>query len=426
MLDALDDSTRLYDVAGGSMRHAPDPRTIGTALVSLLSDLTAEAPVLVAVDDVQWLDRPGARALEFAVRRLEDHAVVVLATLRVEEASADVGLLSALSPERVRRTRLGPIGTGALYEIVRDTLGQALTRPLLGRIGRASGGNPFYALEIARAWRRRTLRPPGWRCRLPRTCESLCRGGLRRLPASTRSELFELSALGRPTIERVDEAALEPAVVAGVVSVRADGRVEFSHPLFAGAVYERASGGRRRELHRELAERVADPEERARHLALAAGHFHPSSTASISRRPQSHQIADDNIAGNICGGPFCGPDPIEQAQGPGIAIESAFPGTTVTDDRITSNDVGVYQVASPDCCEIADNVLTNNRFFGIVIQDGDGTRAVTRSAAGRSASVWWPTRWTRPGSCAATGSRERAQHRCARSSAPAGLRPRRL
>ncbi|MGB0092041.1 MAG: right-handed parallel beta-helix repeat-containing protein [Solirubrobacteraceae bacterium] len=85
------------------------------------------------------------------------------------------------------------------------------------------------------------------------------------------------------------------------------------------------------------------------------------------------RIADNNIAGNICGGPFCGPDPIEQIQGAGIVIESAFPGTTVTNNRITSNDVGVYQIASPDCCEIAGNALTNNRFFGIVIQDGDGT-----------------------------------------------------
>ena len=248
----------------------PDPRTIGTALVSLLSGLTAEAPVLVAVDDVQWLDRPSARALEFAVRRLEDHPVIALATLRAGEPSADVGLLSALSPERVRRIRLGPIGTGALYEILRDTLGEALTRPLLGRIEQASGGNPFYALEIARALGGSVRPRSGAALPIPEDVRALVGRRLRRLPASTRSQLFELSALGRPTIQLVDEAALEPAVAAGVVSVRPDGRVEFSHPLFAGAVYERASRGRRRELHRGLADRSVDPEERARHLALAA------------------------------------------------------------------------------------------------------------------------------------------------------------
>jgi DNA-binding CsgD family transcriptional regulator len=248
----------------------PDPRTIGTALVSLLSDLASEAPALLAIDDVQWLDRPSARALEFAVRRLEDHPVAVLMTVRVDEAGGDVGLLSALSPERVRRTRLGPLSTGAIYEIVRDTLGQRLTRPLLGRIEQASGGNPFYALEIARALGALDAAPAGGALPIPEDVRELVSRRLRRLPPSTHSQLFKLSALGRPTIELVDEAALEPAIVAGVVSVRPDGRVEFAHPLFAGAVYERASRGRRRQLHRELGGRVTNPEERARHLALAA------------------------------------------------------------------------------------------------------------------------------------------------------------
>jgi DNA-binding CsgD family transcriptional regulator len=266
--------------------RAPDPRTIGTALVSLLSDLTARSPVLVAVDDVQWLDRPTARALEFAARRVEDRPVIVLVTLRVDEASAAAGLLSALSPERVRRIRLGPIGTAALYEIVRDTLGQALTRPLLTRIERASEGNPFYALEIARAVSASDSAPSGDALPVPDDVRELVSRRLRRLPASTRSELFELSALGRPTVQLVDEAALEPAVGAGVVSIRPDGRVEFSHPLFAGAVYQRASGGRRRELHRQLAERLADPEERARHLALAAEDPSEEIAAALDRGAQ--------------------------------------------------------------------------------------------------------------------------------------------
>src|SRR5436305_13075292 len=131
--------------------RTPDPGTIGTALVSLLTELSSEVPVLLAIDDVQWLDRPSARALEFAVRRLEDHPVAVLATLRADEAGREVALLSALSSQRVRRVRLCPLDTGAIYEIVRDTLGRALARPLLARIEQASGGNPFYSLEIARA-----------------------------------------------------------------------------------------------------------------------------------------------------------------------------------------------------------------------------------------------------------------------------------
>jgi DNA-binding CsgD family transcriptional regulator len=247
----------------------PDPRTIGTALVSLLTGMVSETPVLLAVDDLQWLDRPTARALEFAVRRLEDRPVVVLVTIRVGEARTEVGLLSAVSAERVWRSRLGPLGTAAIYEIVRDTLGQALTRPLLGRIERASRGNPFYALEIARALGSAGPPASGDALPIPEDIRGLVARRLQRLPRPTRAELLKLSALGQPTVELVDEAALEPAVAVDVVRIRPDGRVEFTHPLFAGAVYERAPRQRRQRLHRELAELVSDPEKQARHLALA-------------------------------------------------------------------------------------------------------------------------------------------------------------
>lgn len=249
----------------------PEPRTIGTALVSLLTGLASGAPVLLAIDDVQWLDRPTAGALEFALRRLEDHPVLVLVTLRAGEPPEGVGLVSSLSTERVWRSRLEPLGAGALYEIVRDTLGEALTRPLLGRIERASGGNPFYALEIARALGAAGPSSAGDALPIPEDTRDLVGRRLQRLPARTRSELLKLSALGQPAVDVVDEAALEPALAAEVIRVRPDGRLEFSHPLFAGAVYETASRGRRRELHRRLAELATDPEERARHLALAGG-----------------------------------------------------------------------------------------------------------------------------------------------------------
>ena len=68
----------------------------------------------------------------------------------------------------------------------------------------------------------------------------------------------------------LDAEALGPAEESGLVTVADNGGVRFSHPLVASAVYESASAGRRRRVHRTLAERVADPEEHARHLALAA------------------------------------------------------------------------------------------------------------------------------------------------------------
>ena len=85
------------------------------------------------------------------------------------------------------------------------------------------------------------------------------------------------------------------------------------------------------------------------------------------------RLVDNRITGDVCGGPFCGPDPIEQAQGAGILLQSTVPGTTVVGNRIAGSDVGVYDVDSPGCCAIAANRLSDNRWFGIVIQDGDGS-----------------------------------------------------
>ena len=251
--------------AGG----APDPRAIGTAIVSLLRNLSAASPVLLALDDLQWLDRPTVRALEFALRRVEDCPLAVLATVRLGEKGSRVPLLSGVTLDRVRRVRLGALSLGALYEVVKDQLGQPLTRPLLGGIGRASGGNPFYALEIARALRAQGPLASGEALPIPEDMRELVARRLRCLPRGTCDELLTASALAKPTVALAGLSELEPAVDADIVRIDEDGGVEFSHPLFAGAVYRRASRERRRKLHGELAERVTDVEERARHLALA-------------------------------------------------------------------------------------------------------------------------------------------------------------
>src|SRR3954447_22353534 len=107
-----------------------DPRAIGTGLASLLSGLAARGPLLLAIDDVQWLDRPTVRALEFALRRLESAQLGVLVTPPPNEPGDSAGLLAAVPAERTRRARLGPLGTEALYEILHEHLDRPLTRPL--------------------------------------------------------------------------------------------------------------------------------------------------------------------------------------------------------------------------------------------------------------------------------------------------------
>jgi parallel beta-helix repeat protein len=95
------------------------------------------------------------------------------------------------------------------------------------------------------------------------------------------------------------------------------------------------------------------------------------------------RVTGNTVSGGVCTIPGCGSDPISQFQSMGILVAVAPTGTTVADNHISGNDVGIYQIASPDCCTISENSLDHNRFFGIVIQDGDGTTSQNSITGGQ-------------------------------------------
>jgi DNA-binding CsgD family transcriptional regulator len=247
----------------------PPPQAIGTGVVAVLSALGDVGPVLVAIDDVQWLDRPTVTSLAFALRRLEAQPLTVLATVRTGDPRGWSESFDRVASERVRRIRLGPLSLGALYEVLRPRLGRSLTRPLLGSIETASRGNPFYALELARTIEAGKPGAGVW-LPVPDDTSELVARRLRRLPRRTRDALLRASALVQPTTRTIDAASLQPAVDAEIARVHDDGRVEFAHPLFAAAVYAGAPQEARRRLHRELASISTDVEAQARHLSLAS------------------------------------------------------------------------------------------------------------------------------------------------------------
>jgi hypothetical protein len=86
----------------------------------------------------------------------------------------------------------------------------------------------------------------------------------------------------------------------------------------------------------------------------------------------SATVVGNRIVGNVCGGPPCGPDPINQAQGNGVIVLGPRGPVEISRNSLADNDVGIYQVVAAGCCRIADNHLERSRYFGIVIQDGDG------------------------------------------------------
>jgi DNA-binding CsgD family transcriptional regulator len=257
---------------------APDQRAVAVAFFNLLGALGASDPVLVAVDDVQWLDAASAGVLGYAARRLREQRVGLLLTERsVGAAGLPLELDRALVRERLASVRVGPLTLGAIGVLLRRQLGFAPSRPILLRIHETAGGNPFYALELARALEREGLRPaPGEPLPLPESLGELVRGRIATLASETQDALLVAAALSDPRLGVVTAAlgadprsALRPAVDAELITLEGE-RIRFAHPLLAAAAYQSTAEPERREVHRRLAQTVGELEERARHLALAA------------------------------------------------------------------------------------------------------------------------------------------------------------
>ena len=251
----------------------PDPRAVAVAVLGALRVLGRPGPLLVAVDDVQWLDAASAAVLGYAARRLRDEPVGLLFAQRAaEDEPLPLGLDRA---EQVSSIRVGPLTLGATHRLVRERLGVTLPRPVLRRVHETAGGNPFYALELARALPLESI-AAGQPLPVPGSLGELVRDRLAALPPDTQEALLVAAALSEPRLGVVEAAlgrdprpGLAKASVAAVVAVE-DDRVRFLHPLLASAAYGLAADDDRRAVHRRLADAVGEPEERARHLALAA------------------------------------------------------------------------------------------------------------------------------------------------------------
>ena len=250
-----------------------EQRAVATAVLGVLTRLARSGPVLVAVDDVQWLDVPSTRALAFALRRVGEAPISTLVNLRGQlDGDAPLGLDRALPDDRLAQLEVGPLPVEALDRLLRARLQTAFLRPVLLQLHRVSGGNPFYALELGRALlRRKAPLRPGETLPVPGTLLGLVTERLARLTVAGRESVLAAAALSRPTLALIRAAGdgIDEALTAGVVEVE-EGQVRFTHPLLASAVYSQADAESRRRLHRRLAEVVEDPEERPRHLALGA------------------------------------------------------------------------------------------------------------------------------------------------------------
>jgi len=254
---------------GGS---PPDPRAIGMGLLGVLRLVAAEGPLIVAVDDVQWLDVPSAGAMEFALRRLSGERVGLLVSLRIGEKRRLPIDLGSLPGTGLGKLIVGPVDPQVLDKILRRHLQADFRPPTLRRLHAASGGNPLFALEIARVILQQGEPPAGVPLPVPKSLHALIHRRLVRLPPATREALTAAALLANPTISLAASGRgelLVPGLDAGVILLE-DGQLRFTHPLIASTLVNDAPLELLRRLHEHLASQVADPEERARHLALSA------------------------------------------------------------------------------------------------------------------------------------------------------------
>ena len=253
-----------------------DPRTIGVAALGVLGGLAREGPLLLAVDDLQWLDRSSARVLAFALRRLRDEGVGLLVTRRASTAEdLEVDITTSIGGKAAQMMRLGSLSLGAIDRVVRVRLGAAVPRPVLVEIHRRTGGNALFALQAATSLDP-TPPPHGSGADpVPADHRAVFLTQLARLPPGTEEVLAAAAATAQPTVTLLTEVygpptgdLLRAAIAAGLIVIDG-GRVRFRHPLIASAVLSIPSEEGLRRLHALLARSTMTAEDRAVHLALA-------------------------------------------------------------------------------------------------------------------------------------------------------------
>ncbi len=283
---AVDRMQLRADVDDSDM--ATDEQAVAAGCLAAVEQLAAQAPLLVSIDDLHWLDPSSARVISYVVRRLTG-PVGVLCTARDDPDSAEaISWFHRAHPGGVPRIQVQPLTLGRLHNVLSQRLGRSLSRPTMVQIYEVSGGNPFYALELGRALRDGAIGEVG----LTATLTQLVDARIGNLVGDVQDVLLAAACAAAPTVElvaKVVDSDLErvTTLLQGAENeavVELDGnRVRFAHPLLARGVYDRAAPALKRQMHRRLGGVVDNPESRARHLAMA----------SVTASPEMLQSLDD-------------------------------------------------------------------------------------------------------------------------------------
>ncbi|MER5648791.1 AAA family ATPase [Streptosporangium sp. NPDC002524] len=263
----------------------PEPFLVALAVLNLLGEVAARRPLLIVVDDLQWLDRPTIEVLGFVARRVRSDPIVLLMALRDGYPTS----LDDSDVPRLTLTGLDPAAAEALLDARSAGLGAGTRRRVLSE----AAGNPLALVELPLTLDAGTATAEA---RLPPLTARLERAfavRLAELPPGSRSLLLvaaandghdladALAGGAMVTGTELTAEALAPAVDAGLVELH-EQTLRFRHPLVRSAIYQKAGGADRLAAHAALAlVHERDPDRRAWHRAAAITHRDESVAAEL-------------------------------------------------------------------------------------------------------------------------------------------------
>ena len=270
------------------------------AVVGVLSSISARAPVLLVLDDLQWADRPTLLLLRHLARASDPARLLILGAYRATEATAESfgDALVELGRERlISEIAVGGLSELETAELVRVWSGEAPSHAFARALHSETEGNPLFIEEIVRHLAEAGVRASEAGARelqrfgLPENVKQVIARRLGRLSAQATEWLRVAAVIGRDfdsslheRVVALDEDeylnALDEALSTGlVVETGSDASYSFSHALIRETLYEGMSAARRARIHRRVGEALEADADRDRNLVALAHHFTRAASA---------------------------------------------------------------------------------------------------------------------------------------------------
>jgi DNA-binding CsgD family transcriptional regulator len=255
----------------------------------LTVNMSADTPLLLAVDDLHWCDRPSLRFLTYLARRLEGLQALVVGTMRPSEPGADAALLAELTADPLAVSlHPGALSVDAVTQLVRERLGEHAQDAFAAACHAATGGNPLLLQELLKSVEAERITPDAAHAESVREVgpKAVSRAVVVRL-ARLREEAVsvaravailgdgaELGAVAALTGLDEESAARATSDLAKAEVLRPEPPLGFVHPLVRAAVYQDISPGERELQHERAAQILShaevQPERVAAHLLVIA------------------------------------------------------------------------------------------------------------------------------------------------------------